>query len=69
MSHVSHLKKNIPWNRAFPERNITNVWILSIGIKEPTTVTQVMESISSQQLTWKYNRIQVITPLRDLINR
>ena len=30
MSYISHSTNNIPWNKAFPERNRTNVCILSI---------------------------------------
>ena len=36
MPYISQSKNNSPWNQAFPARNRTNVWILSIGIKEPT---------------------------------
>ena len=44
MFYVSHLKKNIPWNRNISERDRTNVWILIIGRKE-TTVPKDMEDI------------------------
>ena len=46
-------------------RNRTYVWILSNGIKEPTTSQQVLESISSQQLTGKCNRVHIITSRRE----
>ena len=38
MSYISQSTKNISWNHAFTARNSTNLLILSIGIKEPTTV-------------------------------
>ena len=63
--HISPIKTNkIPWNHDLPERNRNNVWILSIGRKEPTAVQQVLESISIQ-LTVKYNKVRVITSRRD----
>ena len=33
VSYVSQSTNNIPWNRDFPAINITNVWIIAIGIK------------------------------------
>ena len=42
MSYIFQSKNNRPWNRALPEINRTNVWILRIGRKEPTTVQQAM---------------------------
>ena len=65
MSYIYQSTDNILWNRDLPATNITTVWILSIGIKEPTTVTQVMKDISSKNLTGKCNSIQSITALRD----
>ena len=53
MSYISHPTNNSPCNHYLPERNSTNVWILSIGRKEPTSVQQVLEAILSQQLTGK----------------
>ena len=44
---------------------MNNVWILIIGRKDPTSVQQVLEAISSKKLTGKYNRVHVITALRD----
>ena len=61
MSYISQLKKNSPRNHFFPSRNTTNFWILGIGRKEPTTFHFVLESISSQQLIGKCNRVHVIT--------
>ena len=61
MSYISQLKKNSPRNHFFPSRNMTNFWILGIGRKEPTTFHFVLESISSQQLIGKCNRVHVIT--------
>ena len=65
MSYISQSTNNSPWNDKFPDRNRTNVWILSIGIKKPTTVKQVFETISIQQLTGKCNRVHFITSRRD----
>ena len=39
--------------------------MLRIGRKEPTTVQKVLESISSQKITGKYNIVNVITARRD----
>ena len=39
----------------------TNVWIIGIRIKYPTTVQQVMKYVSSQQITGKCNKFHVIT--------
>ena len=55
ISYISQSENSSPWNHECPDRNRTNVWILSIGRKEPTPVQQVLEVISSQQLTGKYN--------------
>ena len=60
MSYFYQSKKYIPWNRAFFERKITNVWILSIGRKEPKKVQQVMEASSIQHITVICRRIQGI---------
>ena len=49
MEHIHHLKKR------------TNGCILIIGIKETTTMEQVMEAESNKQLTRKYNMVHVIT--------
>ena len=49
----------------FPAINRTNTWILSIGIKEPTTVPQFMEVISSQQITGVFIKYRVVTKRRD----
>ena len=64
MSYISQSTDNIPWNHAFPERNRNNVFILRIGIKEPTKAQQVLEATSSQQLTGKFNRVHVIKSRR-----
>ena len=65
MSYISQSCNNILWNHAFPDRNRTNVWILSIGRREPTTVQQFLEAISIQKLKEKCNRVHVITARRD----
>ena len=65
MSYIFKSTKNIPWNQALPARNRTNVWIFRIGRKEPRTVRQVLEAVSSQQLTGKYIRVNFITDHRD----
>ena len=65
MSYISSSTKNISWNRDLSMINRTDVWILIIGIKYPTTVQQVTEDISSQKLTVKYNRIHFIPSHRD----
>ena len=44
---------------------MSNVWFLSIDRKQPTTLQQVVESISSQKLTRKCNNVHVITSCRD----
>ena len=62
--YISQSTDNSPWNCASHVRNKISVWIFSIGIKEPTTLQQVMEAISSQQLGGKCNKIQVITARR-----
>ena len=38
ISYISQSENNSPWNHEFPARNSTNVWILSIDIKELTSV-------------------------------
>ena len=67
MPYISQLTNNSSLNHAFPTRNRTTVWILSIGIKKPTTVKQVLEDISIQKLAGKCNRDHVITYTRDKI--
>ena len=64
MSYISQSENNSPCNHAFPDRNRINVCILVIGIKEPTSAHQFLESISSQKLTGKCNRVHVITAFR-----
>ena len=53
ISYISQSENNSQWNHAFPARNSTNVCILGIGIKELTSVQQVLEAISSQQFAGK----------------
>ena len=65
MSYISQSENNFPWNHAFPTRNRTTFWILSIGRKEPTSSHQVLGAISSQKLTRKCNMVHVITARRD----
>ena len=60
ITYIPQSNRNIPWNRALHSRQRTNFWILSIWIKETTTVKQVMEVVSSQQLTVKFNKVHVI---------
>ena len=50
-TYIYQSNNNIPWNIAFPSRQRTNNWIISIGIKEPTTVQQVIEAVPSNQQT------------------
>ena len=38
ISCISQSENNSPWNNAFPARNRTNVWTLSIVRKDPTSV-------------------------------
>ena len=64
MTFITQPNKNIPRNGAFFARKITNVRIPSIGRKHPTTVKQVMEDVSSQQLTGRCNKVRVITSCR-----
>ena len=64
MSYISQSENNSPWNHAFTDIKKTNLSILIVGIKEPTTVQQVLEDISSQKLTGKCNRVHVITNRR-----
>ena len=47
MSYISQSTNNSPWNHEFTAINRTNFWIIRIVRKEPTTVQQVLESISS----------------------
>ena len=65
MSYISQSTNNSPWNHDFTAKNRTNVCILRIGIKKSTTVQQVLEYISIQQLTRKFNIVHVITYIRD----
>ena len=65
MSYISQSENNSPWNNAFTARDRTNLWTISIERKYPTSVQQVIEVISSQQLTGKFNMIHVITSRRD----
>ena len=65
MYYISQATNNIPCNRAFTKINRTNVWILSVGRKKPTTVKQVLESILSKNITGKFNRVHIITYRRD----
>ena len=65
MPYISQSTNNIPGNHLFPDRNRTNVWILGIGRKEATAVQQVLEAISSHQLTGKWNIVHVITVRRE----
>ena len=62
MSYISQSAENIPQNHAFTARKTTSLWIFRIGIKEPATVKKVLEDISSQQITGKFNRVHVNTP-------
>ena len=64
MSYISQSDINSSWNHEFPARNRTNVWILSIGTKEPKTVQQCLEAISSQKLIGKCNRVNAINACR-----
>ena len=64
MSYVYQSTKDSPCNRALTARNITNVWILSI-LKNSTEIQQVMEAISNQHITVRYNRIHDITARRE----
>ena len=65
MPYISKPENNITWNHEFPSRNRKFFWILSIGIKEPTSERQVQEAISSQKLTVKYNRVHIMNAHRD----
>ena len=53
MSYISQSENKIPWNHAFSARNRTNVWILRIFRKQPTSAQQVLEVISIQKLKGK----------------
>ena len=65
MSYISQSTKNIPYNHAFPDRNMNNFCILSIGRKKPTTIQFVLDSRSSQQLTGKFKKVHLIKARRD----
>ena len=65
MTYISQSNNNSQQNRAFPEIQRTNAYIISVWIKEPTTVKEAMEAVPSQQLTGKCNKIHVIKSLRD----
>ena len=65
MSYIYQSTNNSQWDNYFPDKNRTNFWVLFIGRTEPTTVQQVLEAISIQQLTVKYNRAHFITDHRD----
>ena len=39
-------------------------FILVVGRKEPTTVQQVLEYISGQKITVKYNKVHLVTACR-----
>ena len=47
LSYIYQSNNNRPWNKTFPARNRTNVWILIIVIKETTTLQQATETIQS----------------------
>ena len=65
ITYIYQSNNNSPHNRAFPEIQRTNVCILGVWIKEPTTVKEAMEAVPSQQLTGKCNKVHVIKSLRD----
>ena len=65
MSYISQSENNSPCNNVFSARNRTNFWILSIVRKELTTAQQVLEAISNNQLTGKFNKVHAITACRD----
>ena len=65
MPYVYQPENNSPCTQTLPARNITNLCILIIGVNDPTTVQQVIESISSQNMTGLCNRIHSITAHRD----
>ena len=65
MSYISQSLNNIPWSHAFTARNRNNAWMIITGRNQPTTFQQVLEAISGQQLTGKFNRIYAITSHRD----
>ena len=64
MTYIYLSNNNSPCKIALPSRQINNVWVLSIGIKDPTTLQKVVEDVPSQQLTGKCNNIQVIIDQR-----
>ena len=47
VSYIYQSNNNRPWNKTFPARIRTNVWILIIVIKETTTLQQATETIQS----------------------
>ena len=65
ISYVPQSTNNSPWNWTFPEINRTNVWIIIIWIKEPTSSKKVMESISVPYITFRWNIIHFITSHRN----
>ena len=65
MYYIFQSTNNTPWDCYFTVINRNNVWILRIGRKEQTTAQQVLEAISSKQLTGKLNRINAITARRE----
>ena len=65
MSYNSQSTNIIPQNNEFPAINRANFWILSIGRKELTAVQHVLETISSQQLIGKGNKVHVTIAQRD----
>ena len=60
MTYVTQSNNNNPLDIDLPARKRANAWILCIVRKDPTTVQQVVEDVSSQQLTEKYNKFHVI---------
>ena len=65
MSYIYESENKIPWNHTFTARNRNNAWMIITGRNQPTTFQQVLEAISSQQLTGKYNKVHGITARRD----
>ena len=61
MSYITQSTNKIPCNNAFTYVTRTNVIILSIGRKEPTTVQQVLESMLIHKLTVKFKSVHFIT--------
>ena len=60
MTYIYQANNNIPWNIALPARQRTNVWIISIVRKYPNTFQQVIEVVSSQQLSGESNKVNTI---------